>query len=140
MKYGQKKKKKPHKSSALAVKLFPFYPSNLLALAVSLGGILTLVDNQILRAVVLTTGEVRVQDVLGTLGVADLGVDGGTRHVGDHGVTTAPGVLGVAERVILRSGLGEPNITTVATELTGLQSLGDVLLDDDGATGRVNEP
>ena len=70
---------------------FPFIAHNLLALAVSLGSIVTLVNNQILRAVVLTTGEVRVENVLGTLGVADLGIDGGTRHVGDHGVTTAPG-------------------------------------------------
>lgn len=126
--------------STLAVKLFPFYAHNLLTLAIGLGGVVTLVDNQILRAVVLTAGEVRVQDVLGALGVADLGIDGGTGHVGDHGVTTAPGVLGVAERVVLGSGLGEPDVTTVSAEVARLQSLGDVLLDDDSATGSVHEP
>ena len=97
-------------------------------------------DDQVLRAVVLTAGEVAVQDVLGALCVADLSIDGGTRHVGNHGVTAAPGVLGVAERVILGSGLGEPDITTVAAEVTGLEGLGDILLDDDSATGGVDEP
>lgn len=97
-------------------------------------------DNQILRAVVLTAGEVRVQDFLGAFGVADLRIDGGTRHVGDHGITTTPGVLGVAERVVLGGGLGEPDVTTVATEVAGLESLSDIFLDNDSATGGVNEP
>lgn len=114
--------------------------ADLLALTVGLGDVVTLVDNQVLRAVVLTAREVAVQDVLGALGVANLGIDGGTRHVGDHGVTAAPGVLGVAERVVLGSGLGEPDVTTVAAEMARLESLGDVLLDDDSATGGVDEP
>ena len=97
-------------------------------------------NNQILRAVVLTAGEVRVQDVLSALGVTDLRIDRGTRHVGDHGITTAPGVLSVAERVVLRSGLGEPDVTAVAAEVAGLEGLGDVLLDDDRAAGGVDEP
>lgn len=97
-------------------------------------------DNQVLRAVVVAAREVAVQDVLGTLSVADLGVNGGTRHVRDHGVTAAPGVLGVAERVILGSRLGEPDITTVAAEVPRLEGIGDVLLDDDSATGSVDEP
>ena len=60
--------------------------------------------------------------------------------MGDHGVTTAPGVLGVAERVILGSGLGEPDVTTVSAEVAGLEGLSDVLLDDNSATGGVDEP
>lgn len=113
---------------------------NLLALAVGLGGVVTLVDNQVLRAVVEAAREVAVQDVLGTVGVADLSIDRGTRHVGNHGVTTTPGVLGVAERVVLGSGLGEPDVTTVAAEVARLESLGDVLLDNNGTTGGVDEP
>lgn len=112
----------------------------LLALTVSLGGVVTLVDDQILRAVVLTAREVAVEDSLGTVGVTDLSVNGGTRHVGDHGVTAAPGVLGVAQRVVLGSGLGEPDITTVATEVARLEGLGDILLDDDSTTGSVDQP
>jgi hypothetical protein len=98
------------------------------------------VDNQILRAVVLTAREVALKDVLGAVGVADLSIDGGTRHVGNHGVTATPGVLGVAERVVLGGGLGEPDITTVSAEVARLEGLGDILLDDDGATGGVDEP
>jgi hypothetical protein len=49
-------------------------------------------------------------------------------------------VLGVAERVVLGGGLGEPDITTVSAEVAGLEGLGDILLDDDGTTGGVDEP
>jgi hypothetical protein len=42
--------------------------------------------------------------------------------------------------VILGSGLREPDVTAVTTELAGLERLGDVLLDDDGTTGGVDEP
>lgn len=112
----------------------------LLALTVGLGGVLTLVDDQVLRAVVLTAREVALENVLGTVGVADLSIDGGTGHVGDHGVTTTPGVLGVAERVILGGGLGEPDITTVAAEVARLEGLSNILLDNDGTAGSVDEP
>ena len=97
-------------------------------------------NNQILRAVVVTTGEVAVQNVLGTGSVADLSINGGTRHVGNHGVTTAPWVLSVTERVVLGSGLGEPDITTVTAEVTRLKSISNILLNDDSATSSVNEP
>jgi hypothetical protein len=60
--------------------------------------------------------------------------------VGHHGVAAAEGVLGVAEDVVLGSGLGEPDVTTVAAEVAALEGVGDVLLDDDGATGGVDEP
>jgi hypothetical protein len=60
--------------------------------------------------------------------------------VGNHGVAAAPWVLGVAERVVLGGGLGEPDITTVSTEVTVLERLGNVLLDDNGTTGSVNQP
>lgn len=58
----------------------------------------------------------------------------------DHGVAAAEGVLGVAQRVVLGCGLGEPHVTTVATELAGLEGVGNILLDNDGATGGVDEP
>jgi hypothetical protein len=60
--------------------------------------------------------------------------------VGNHGVASAPWVLGISERVVLGCWLGEPDVTAVATEVAGLEGIGDVLLDDDGATGRVDEP
>ena len=58
----------------------------------------------------------------------------------NHGVASTPWVLGVAERVVLGRGLGEPDITTVSTEVTRLESISNILLDDDGATSGVDEP
>jgi hypothetical protein len=88
----------------------------------------------------VAAGEVAVQDGLGTLGVADLGVDGGTGHVRNHGVAAAPRVFGVAQRVVLGGGLGEPDVTTVAAEVAALEGRSDILLDDDGTTSGVDEP
>lgn len=111
----------------------------LLTLAVGLGGVVTTVDDEVLGAVVELASEVALDDGLGAVGVALLGVQGGTRHVGDHGVAAAEGVLGSSENVVARGGLGEPDITTVAGEVARLEGGGDVLLDNDGATGGVDE-
>jgi hypothetical protein len=98
------------------------------------------VDDKVLGSVVELAGQIALDDGLGTLGVALLGVERGAGHVRHHGVTAAPGVGGVAQRVVLGGGLGEPDITSVAAEVSGLEGLGDVLLDDDGTTGGVDEP
>ena len=60
--------------------------------------------------------------------------------MGNHGVASTPWVLGIAERVVLGGGLGEPDITTVSTEVTRLECVGDIFLDDDGTAGGVDEP
>jgi len=60
--------------------------------------------------------------------------------VGHHGVAAAERVLGVPQDVVLGRGLGEPDVAAVAAEVAALEGLGDVLLDDDGAAGRVDEP
>lgn len=128
-------------SSCLCKFFIPFrFNLSLLALAVSLGDVITSVDDKVLVLVVEAAREVTVQDLLGTLGVPDLSVDGGTGHVGNHGVATAPGALDITERVVLGSGLREPDVTTVASQVTRLDGLGDIFLDDDGTTGGVDEP
>jgi hypothetical protein len=112
-------------------------------LAVSLGGVVTLVNNKVLRPVVLLLGEVRLEDSFGASGVTCLGIERGTRHVRDGGVSggaTPVLVGGGAERVVLGGGLGEPDVAAVAAELAGGEGLGDVLLYDDGAAGGVDEP
>lgn len=58
----------------------------------------------------------------------------------NHGVSTAEWVLCVAEDVVLWCWLREPDVSTVTAEVTGGQRLGDVLLDDNGTTGRVDQP
>jgi hypothetical protein len=112
----------------------------LFTLTICLGGVVTTVNNQVFRAVIVTSREVRVENSLGASGVSLLCVDRGTRHVGNHGIASAPGVLGVAEWVVLGRGLGEPDITTVSTEVAALEGISNILLDDDGATGSVDEP
>ena len=77
-------------------------------------------NNKVLGPVVLATAEVGVEDVLGALGVALLGVERGTGHVGDGGVAggAAPVLVGGgAEGVVLGCGLGEPDVAAVAAEL-----------------------
>jgi hypothetical protein len=115
----------------------------LLPLAVGLGGVVALVDNEVLGPVVVAAAEVRVEDGLGAGGVAGLGVERGTGHVRDGGVSggAAPVLVGGgAEGVVLGGGLGEPDVTAVAAKLAGGEGLGDVLLVDDGTAGGVDEP
>jgi len=115
----------------------------LLPLAVGLGGVVALVDDEVLGPVVLAAAEVRVEDGLCAGGVAGLGVERGTRHVRDGGVAggAAPVLVGGGtERVVLGGGLGEPDVTAVAAELAGGKGLGDIFLDDDGTAGGVDEP
>lgn len=96
-------------------------------------------DNQVLSAVVMLAGEVAGENSLGAIGVTLLGIEGGTGHVRNHGVAATEGVLSSAEDVVTRSGLGEPDVTTVTGEVAGLEGSGDVLLNNDGATGSVDE-
>ena len=69
-----------------------------------------------------------------------LSIDRGTRHVRNHGIASAPWVLGSSERVLLGRGLWEPDVTAVSAEVAGLERIGDILLDHNGATGGVDEP
>lgn len=115
--------------------------SSLLALTISLGGVVSTLDDEVLGLVVVLAAEVGLEQRLCAGGVALLGVDGGAGHVGHGGVAAAPGAVGGgAERVLLGCGLDVPDVTTVTAELAGLEGLGDVFLDDDGATGSVDEP
>ena len=57
----------------------------------------------------------------------------------DHAVTTSHSVLRISEGVLLRGGLREPNVTTIAVEVAALQSFGNVLLDNDGASRGIDE-
>ncbi|KAI7506170.1 Formate [Hortaea werneckii] len=101
-----------------------------------------LMQTGVLRPVVVLAAEVGLEDRLGAGGVALLGVERGTGHVGDGRVAAlAEGAVGcVAERVVLGCWLREPDVTAVATELARLESISNVLLNDDGATGGVDEP
>lgn len=118
---------------------FPFF-LHLFPLSVGPRGVVALVDDQVLGPVVVLAGEVALEDGLGAGGVPLLRVDRRARHVRDHGVAAAPRVLGRPERVVPGRRLREPDVAAVAAEVTRLQRLGYVLLDDDGATGRVNQP
>jgi hypothetical protein len=55
----------------------------------------------------------------------------------DGGISSTPWVLCVAERMLLRRWLWEPDIAAVAPEVAGFEGFGDVFFDDDGAAGGV---
>ena len=112
----------------------------LLALTVGLGGVITRVDDQILWPVVKAPGVIAVQNRLDTVSVANLGVNRSTGHVRNHSITATPGVLSVAERVVLGCRLREPNVTTIASKVARLESFRNILLDNNGTTGSVDEP
>ena len=112
----------------------------LLPLTIGLCGIVTILDDQILRSIVVLAGEVALQDSLGTSCVTLLSIDGGSRHVRDHGVPAAPWVLCSSEWVVVWCWLWEPDVTAVAVEVTTRQRFGNILLDDDRTSGGVDEP
>jgi hypothetical protein len=114
--------------------------AGLRTLTVCLCRIVTIDDNQILRAVVVLASEVGIENGLGSVGVSLLSIERGTGHVGNHGVSATEGVLGVAEWVVLGCWLREPDVSSVTAEVAGLEGLSDVFLDDDGTSGGVDEP
>ena len=92
------------------------------------------------RPVVVAAGEVALENSLGTSCVALLSIDRSTGHVGNHGIAAAPWVLCISERMLLGSRLREPHVATITVELAGFESFGNIFLDNDGATGGVDEP
>jgi len=109
------------------------------ALAVSFGLIFAKANNDILRFLGLVS-QVVLKNALGTVGIASLSIEGGTRIVRHHSVSTAEGVLHCAPDVILGSRLDVPNITRISRQLTTLESLSNSIFVADGTTSSVNEP
>lgn len=82
--------------------------------------------------------EVILEDLLRAVRVALLGIESGTGVVGNHAVSTTKRVLHIAPWVVLGRGLLVPDVTSVATELSALDSSGDILSVANGSTSRVN--
>lgn len=116
-------------------------PNSLLVpLPVSLGRVVPILDDQVLRPVVISPGKVRLQDVLGALSVPRLCIQRSARHMWYHSVASTLGVGCIAERVLLGRRLREPDITTVAAEVARFQGFRDVLFDNNGTASGVDEP
>lgn len=96
-------------------------------------------DDEILRAVVVLSGEVTSENRLGAIRVALLRIERRARHVRDHGVATAKGVFDSTQGVFRRGGLGEPHIASVAGKMAGLEGSGYSIFVNDGAAGGVDE-
>ena len=88
----------------------------------------------------MLSAQVTLQNTLSAICIALLRIERSARHVRHHGVSATEGVLGVAEGMVFGCWLREPDIASVAAEVTALQGLGDVFLNDDGAAGSVDEP
>lgn len=91
---------------------------------------------RLLRLVV----EVILQDLLGTIGIAELRVEGGTGVMRDHPIATAERVLHRTPRVVLGRRLDIPYITRISVDLASLDSCSHGLLVTDRTTGGVHEP
>jgi hypothetical protein len=109
-------------------------------LTVRLGSIIALMHNQILRPIIFLATEVALENALDTSRVPLLSVNRGTAHVWYHCISAAERVLGVAQRVVFRRWLREPDVAAIAAEVTRLQRLGYVFLHDDGAASGIDEP
>lgn len=102
------------------IPIFPDRHSNfsfLVPLSICLSGIVSILDDQILWSVIVSSGEVRFKDILRTHRITCLGINGCTRHVWYHRITTIHGVLGIAERMVCGSWLWEPDVAPVAPEM-----------------------
>ena len=84
--------------------------------------------------------QIVADNLLDTIGVSDLGVEGCPGVVRYHPVTTAQGVLHGPPRVIAGSGLDVPDIPGVSSELAALYGPGDCVSITDRTTSGVHQP
>ena len=92
----------------------------LLSLAISLCGVVAIVNDEVLWAVVVLATKVTLKNSLCAVGITLLGIERSARHVRDHGVAATERVLGRAQRVVTMRGLGEPDVTAVTGEISFL--------------------
>ena len=85
-----------------------------LPLPIGLGGIIPILNNQILRPIIKSPREVRIQNILRPLRVSLLRINRRAGHVRHHRIAAALGVLGIAKGVVLGCGLREPDVAAVA--------------------------
>lgn len=100
-------------------------------------GRLTFADDDVGRGLRLVVEEV-VQDLLGSVGVTPLCVEGSTRVMGSHAVASVQRVLHGTPYVLLWGGLDVPDVTCIAVKMPALDSSSDILRVTDGTTGSVD--
>lgn len=101
-----------------------------------LGGIVT-VNADDICGLLLLAFEVAGEDILDTIGVSLLGVEGGTGVMSDHGISAVLFLaveLHCSPWVVLRGGLLLPDITTVASDVALVDGISDVLSDANSTT------
>lgn len=107
-------------------------------LTIGLSSVISLLNDDVCRVLRFAVNEV-LENLLGTVGVSLLGIQRRTGDVGGHGVTATEVVLGSSPWVILGGRLNIPDITSVTTQLTGLQGLCNVFGYTDSSTSGVDE-
>ena len=58
----------------------------------------------------------------------------------DCGIAAAKGVLRVAEWMLLRGWLREPDITAIALQMPGFQGFSNIFFYNNSTAGSINEP
>lgn len=96
--------------------------------------------NQIRQLIILLPTQIALQNPLRPLRISLLRINARPAHMRHHSIATTMLVLRRAQHMVLWRRLGEPHIASVSAQLSGLEGRGDVLFDDDGAAGGVDEP
>ena len=105
------------------------------------GSCLVLADsNYYIGRVLRSSVQIVIDDLLDTIGVSDLGVEGCPGVVRYHPVTTTQGVLHGPPWVVAGSRLDVPDIPGVPPELAAPYSSGDCVFITDRATSGVHQP
>ena len=112
----------------------------LVPLSIRLSSIVSVFDNQIFWSIIVSSREIRFKDILRTPCITCLSINRCARHVRNHGIPALHGILGIAKRVVFGCWLWEPDVASVATEVARLESLSNILLDNDGTAGGVDKP
>jgi hypothetical protein len=92
----------------------------LFVVTVGLGTIMAVDTDDILGSIILLAREKDLEDLLGTLSVSALGINGGSGDVGSHGVSTTVIVSHGSPGVVLGGRLGEPDVSSVSSDFAGL--------------------
>jgi hypothetical protein len=112
----------------------------LFVVTVSLGTIMAVDTDDILRSVFLLARQKDLEDLFVTLGGPALGTNGSAGDTGSHGVSPAVLVSHGSPGVVFGGRLGKPDVSAVCSDLARLEGFGNVLGDADGSSGGVDEP
>lgn len=107
-------------------------------LSIRLGRVLSVLDDQVGRFLLFAVEE-SLQDLLSSLGVSSLGIEGGTTVVRGHTVPSLQVVAHGSPRVVAGCRLRVPDVTSVEVDLARFEGFGYVFRHGEGASCGVDQ-